>query len=39
MAEHEVLRPHAQDHATTAVGRKRRRVCQPDREPQAFSLD
>ena len=39
IAEHEVLRPHAQDHATTAVGRERRRVRQPDREPQAFCLD
>ena len=39
IAEHEVLRPYAQDHAATAVGRERRRVRRPDREPQAFCLD
>ena len=39
IAEHKVLRPHAQDHAATAVGRERRRVRKPHREPQAVRLD
>src|SRR5205823_11428735 len=39
IAEHEVLRPHAQDHAAAVMGLKRRRIGSAYRQPKTFALD